>query len=756
MKMLKNILPLIVMLYTVTTITAQQKQQQSRPATNNHTFHKCGTQYLLDEAVKKNPALKQEIEENRRKTFEKFEQILHTLRPDAVYTIPVVVHIVLPNPSIVSDAQVQSQIDVLNTDYAGLNADSTRIPAAFKPLFGKSNIRFCLARRDIKGDATNGIVRVVSGITSAPGNGDPVKFSCFGGSDAWDPTKYLNIWVCVMPTGFLGYSFFASETLAERPLNERGYVNNFRAFGKGGTSVAPFNLGRTATHEIGHFFDLSHIWGPNNCDGAQSCDDDDSVNDTPKQFRCTFGAPPADSVITDACSTTNPGIMWMNYMDYVDDRAMVMYTPGQYSRMEAILLANPWMSGLISSNGCDPVPALSRDVRFETFKEVFYDFCGSDKNTIFVCSAAYKPFIRVKNLGTDIISSLTVSARFGTGTVTSTNWTGTIAPQATADILLNSMTVNPGVNSNLIVYTSNPNGSADQKLSNDTGKLGAVVYSIATLPYSEGFESTGFPPLLWQRLNPDNDTTWQRTTRAAKTGNASMFINNFQYNNNGAIDWFYSPLIPVKGRDSAILSFLVAAATFNKPDLANNPTDTLEVLVTTDCGLTYKSVYKKWGKDLVTTGNIAVDTGYVPTASQWRKDIAVLGDFSDGSVEYVQAVIRNITNFENNIYIDDINIYTKDAIPLLKKNGILAFPNPFRDRVALALYPNPINVEYINVYDITGRLVWQKTISLNVPGTNFGPSYFTIDLSHLSSGVYTMQVVYRVKEAQTIRIIKVN
>ncbi len=756
MNMLKNIVILIIILFVSVAAGAQQKQKQAPSPAASETFHKCGTQFVLDEAVKKNPLLKHEIEENRRRTLQKFEQIKHTLRPDVIYTIPVVVHIVLPNPAVVTNAQVQSQIDVLNEDFAGLNSDSTRIPAAFKPLFGKSNIRFCLAKRDIKGDATNGIVRVSSSTISVPGSVDPIKFTCSGGSDAWDPTKYLNIWVCQMPTGFLGYSFFASETLAERPLNERGFVNNFRSFGKGGTTVAPFNLGRTATHEIGHFFDLNHIWGPNNCDGSQDCNDDDGVSDTPKQYKCNFGAPPADSVITDLCTSSSPGIMWMNYMDYVDDRAMVMYTPNQYARMEAILIANPWISGLISSNGCDPVPNFNRDIRVEGFKEVFYDLCGSDKNTIFVCSSAYKPFIRVKNLGTDVITSLTISARFGTGPVTTTNWTGSIAPQATADILLNNMNVNPGINNDLIVYTSNPNGSADQKPSNDTSRLAAVVYPIATLPYNEGFESTGFPPPLWQRLNPNNDTTWQRTTVAAKTGNGSMFINNFKYSRNGLIDWMYSPLIPVKGRDSAILTFQVAAAPFNKPDLANNPTDTLEVLVTTDCGLTYKSVYKKWGKDLVTTGNVAVDTGYVPTTVQWRRDVVMLGDFSDGSVEYAQAVIRNITNYENNIYIDDINITTKDAIPLLKKNGILAFPNPFRNRVSLALYPNPINVEYINIYDITGRLIWQKIISLNLPGTNFGPSYYDIDLGHLSSGVYTLQVVYRVKEAQTIKIIKAN
>jgi len=755
MQILKGtlILPFLLAL----TITASaQKQKAVTPPVQQGSFLRCGTQAVLDEYLKKHPDARQRIELNRKQIVAAYEQLKLTLRPYAIYTIPVVVHVVLLNPSLVTDAQIQSQIDVLNEDFAGLNADSTRIPAAFKPLYGKGNLRFCLARRDTRGDATNGIVRITSSVISIPGLSDPVKFTCNGGSDAWDPTKYLNIWVSQMPTGFLGYSFFAADPLAEKPLIERGFVNSFRSFGRGGTAQAPFNLGRTATHEIGHFFDLNHIWGPNNCDGTQSCTDDDGMNDTPKQFKCTFGAPPADSVIIDACTTTAPGIMWMNYMDYVDDRAMLMYTPQQYNRMEAILLANPWMQTLATSNGCTAVTTFNRDVRFEKFRDPFYELCGNTSSLIFSCSSAYKPVITIKNVGTTTITSLTITASFGAGSAVVTNWTGNLAPQATVDIILNTMTLNPGTNANFIVYTSNPNGIADQKPVNDTGRVAGIVYPLVTLPYSEGFESPTFPPNNWQRINPDAGITWQRTSTAAKTGNASMFINNFDYNVNGSIDWMFSPLIPVKGKDSAFLVFQVAAATFNMPDLANNPTDTLEVLVTSNCGLTYTSVYKKWGKELVTTGNIATDHFFIPTATQWRKDSVLLGDFSNGNTENIQAVIRNITNYENNIYIDDIQLFTKNVNPNLKAKGLLAVPNPFQDKFYLQHYPGVLNIEYIHVYNHMGQLVWQRKIALGQPGTMFGPNNFEVDLTGLSSGVYTVQIVYRARTTQTIKVVKVN
>ncbi|HRP58612.1 MAG TPA: hypothetical protein PLH26_21360, partial [Agriterribacter sp.] len=119
-------------------------------------------------------------------------------RLNAIVTIPVVVHIVMDDPSLVTDEQVQSQLDVLNADYAGENADSVNIPAAFKPLFAKGSIRFCLAQRSPSNEPVNGILRITSSTASVPGDNDPIKYTSMGGSDAWNVNRYLNIWVCKM------------------------------------------------------------------------------------------------------------------------------------------------------------------------------------------------------------------------------------------------------------------------------------------------------------------------------------------------------------------------------------------------------------------------------------------------------------------------------------------------------------------------------------------------------------------------------
>ncbi len=448
--------------------------------------------------------------------------------------------------------------------------------------------------------------------------------------------------------------------------------------------------------------------------------------------------------------------MWMNYMDYVDDRAMVMYTPQQQLKMEATLATTPWMQSLATSNGCTPATTFNRDAKFVKFNDASLGLCTSGNTLIYSCVNTYRPVVTIRNAGTDNITSLTISARFGTGTPVVTSWTGSLAPLTSVDVTLNQMTLSPGTNANLIVYTSNPNGNTDQRLTNDTGRIDGVVFPIGILPLTEGFESTTFPPSLWQLINPNSDITWERTTNAAKTGVASMYINNFDYDAYESKDFMHSPLLEVRGKDSAFLTFQVAAAMFADPFQTNLPTDTLEIFVTDDCGQTLRSVYKKWGRDLITTGNFAIDEAFVPEMDEWRKDSVYLGDFSGATAQYMQVVFRNTTNFQNNLYIDDINIVVRDVNPNLLAKGIMITPNPFRERFALQYYDPPANIEYINVYNQVGQLVWQKRIALGRPGPVSTPGYQEINLGSMSSGIYTVQIVYRSRATDTFRVIKVN
>jgi len=253
----------------------------------------------------------------------------------ATINIPVVVH-VLYNTSTqnISDAQIQSQIDVLNEDFQKLNADKNLVPSAFSSLAVNCNISFCLAKKDPNGNSTTGIIRKSTTATSF-GSDDKMKSSSTGGDNAWNSSKYLNIWVCNLGSGLLGYAQFPGG-----PASTDGVVMLYTAFGRTGNVVAPYNKGRTATHEVGHWLNLRHIWGDANCGS-------DLVNDTPTQQTSNYGCPTYPHV---TCS--NSGDMSMNYMDYVDDACMYMFTAGQSSRMNALFANGGARNGLVTSTAC--------------------------------------------------------------------------------------------------------------------------------------------------------------------------------------------------------------------------------------------------------------------------------------------------------------------------------------------------------------------------------------------------------------------
>ena len=242
-----------------------------------------------------------------------------------VTRIPVVVHVVWNTAAQnISEAQIASQIDVLNRDFRRTNSDISITPAPFLSLATDSRVEFVLASQTSSGAPSSGIERRQTSVTSFNDN-DDVKSAATGGMDAWPSANYLNIWVCPLGGGLLGYAQCPGG-----PASTDGVVVQQSAFGTTGTAAAPFNLGRTTTHEIGHWLNLNHIWG----DDGTGCAGTDNVADTPNQGGGNTGVPAFPHV---SCSNGPNGDMFMNYMDYVDDRAMVMFTAGQVARMQACL-----------------------------------------------------------------------------------------------------------------------------------------------------------------------------------------------------------------------------------------------------------------------------------------------------------------------------------------------------------------------------------------------------------------------------------
>lgn len=276
---------------------------------------------------------------SNRRRIESFSRSARSLPRTVVVRIPVVVH-VLFNAEVdnIGHDQIDSQIDALNRDFRARNEDRADIPAPFRPFAADTLIEFALAKRCPADQETTGVTRTWTSLADFPYDTfDPnatarldslIKHDEFGKA-AWPRDRYLNMWVCRIEGGLLGYAQFPGG-----PAATDGVVINNTAFGSGGTARAPFELGRTAVHEVGHFLDLLHIWG----DDDGGCSESDNVSDTPNQAGPNAG----DSVTKDSfplisCNNGPHGDMYMNYMDYVNDVTMVMFSRGQIARMNAVL-----------------------------------------------------------------------------------------------------------------------------------------------------------------------------------------------------------------------------------------------------------------------------------------------------------------------------------------------------------------------------------------------------------------------------------
>jgi hypothetical protein len=228
--------------------------------------------------------------------------------------IPVVVNVLYKTAAEnISLTQIQSQIDVLNKDFNALNSDYSQVPALFSGVKANVGISFVLDQ----------VIRKSTTKTSW-GTRDAMKKANQGGLAPTSPTTKLNLWCCTIGGGILGYAQFPGGSSATD-----GVVIDSKYFGLSGTANYPYNLGRTATHEVGHWLNLRHIWGDATCGN-------DLVADTPTHDSANFGVPAYPHYST--CSGT-PVEMTMNYMDYTDDRGMYMFTLGQKSRIDALFVS---------------------------------------------------------------------------------------------------------------------------------------------------------------------------------------------------------------------------------------------------------------------------------------------------------------------------------------------------------------------------------------------------------------------------------
>jgi hypothetical protein len=308
-------------------------------------LNRCSTNDLINSRAESNPSYLSKIIDTQNEIAQ--YATMQSLRAsDEVLRIPVVVHIIHNNETQnISDAQVQSQIDRLNGDYRRLNSDANLTRDEFLPVAADTKIEFFLTQWDPEGNPTNGITRTQTSQASFWLSLTDMKSSSTSGKDAWDVNHFLNIWVCNMAIPFInlplvlgfatppeGAPNWPAGSVIETPA-EDGVVVHYEVFGPNPSltgTLAAVNQGRTATHEVGHYLGLRHIWG----DG--DCTQDDGLNDTPSaseanQQTCDYS--------TNSCIDVTNELpdMLENYMDYSDENCMNAFTQQQTNAMRFVI-----------------------------------------------------------------------------------------------------------------------------------------------------------------------------------------------------------------------------------------------------------------------------------------------------------------------------------------------------------------------------------------------------------------------------------
>jgi hypothetical protein len=365
-----------------------------------------------------------------------------------------------------------------------------------------------------------------------------------------------------------------------------------------------------------------------------------------------------------------------------------------------------------------------------------------------LCTPDFIPEVTIANFGLDTLKTLTINYLVDNGSIGTFNYTGSLAKCNSQVVTLNTITSSPGEHI-LTIFSTNPNGITDQYSGNDTTRKVIKISPLLDAPVTESFETTTFPPVNWSIQNLDGALTWVRTTSAAKTGLGSMVIKYFNSSTSNTEDKFFSPVIKF---DPAVDSFFVSfdyaysqGATY--PGSTNMPLDTLELQITQDCGQTFTTIWKKWGADLQTIGdpNLPSSASFTPGVNQWKNINIYLSPVIGNQNFQVYFVAKS--NSQNNIYIDNINIYSKILPQRLKDQGYLLYPSPFRNSFIIRNYRIPTTLQSAAVYNSIGQMVWTKIYN----GTGY--TEMPVDLSNQPAGMYIVKLKYTDKTVVE-RIIK--
>ena len=496
--------------------------------------------------------------------------------------IPVVVHVVHKNGepygkgSNITDEQINSQIEVLNEDFRRMNADTLDTQSEFLPVASKLNIEFVLARQDENGQPTTGIVRVKGEQDSY----NPLSIAdreLLSSYSQWDPNIYLNIWVTNLTGQNIGLAQFPDwgesqgsnglPGLDDKPNKDNaatdGLVIDYQAFGSaekvpGLDLKSQYDQGRSATHEIGHFLGLIHVWG--DITGIGGCTVDDYVGDTPISSDDYLGN--CEPAVHESCGTND---MFENYMNYTDDACMNIFTIGQVERMEIILQYAPRRASLLNSIGTKFPDDLAFDLAIA-------DVLSPGKVQ---CEGNVIPSVSIRNNGGTAIADFGILLSLNE-TDYNYNYVGdSIRPGETVELIFDEYIIDAGVYQLDFELTNIPE---DVVASNNSAThVFAIDNQQDFIPLREQFNEESLNLTNWISLNEDDDIGWEINELPYETTSNTAYINLYNYEDRTQVDWLVSPVLDFSDAVEASMSF--------KTSYARNTdfNDQLQIVIAENC-----------------------------------------------------------------------------------------------------------------------------------------------------------------------------
>lgn len=655
-----------------------------------------------------------EFKKSREQANQEMMQILSnkSVPKATLYKIPIVFHVLHNNGAEnISDEQIYDAVDILNRDFRLLNADANNVQSVFQGMPTDVEVEFVLATKAPNGNCFKGITRTTSSATYTGDNGNTQVNAIVAGNDVyngqWAGNKYLNVFVVADAGGAAGYTTNPASWSATSMGNGIWILHDYvGAIGTGDTQRS-----RALTHEVGHWLNLDHTWGPNNNPGnASSCSSDDDVTDTPNCIGVT-----SCNLNANTCTGIDPGFGTdikdnvENYMDY--SYCSKMFTQGQVDRMRACLLvsstgrSNLWTTTNLNNTGATGVTYLCKA-----------EFTSNKKSVCLGDSIAF--------------------ADDSYNAVSGWNWTFEGGTPATSTAQNPVVTYNsPGVYSVTLTATDGTNSDSEVK----TGYV-RVLPTSSALPFYEGFESYSTLSNLtnWEVFNGNNNNTFVLESGFGHSGSKCVKLVNFGQSGTN-IDALTAAPVDLSGvADNGgvvTMSFRYAYRKKTSSDL-----EVLKVFITNNCG-------DEWVQRKTLSGNalstLTSSSSWAPASSADWTTVHVVNITSDYWVDNFRYKFQFEGSGGNNFYLDDINIYlgapSNDIVLGIEEgvsvSDLMLYPNPTEGELNLKFNLSAAQWTMVQVTDVSGKIIEAHRIN-----GGEGDNLVVMNTSHLASGSYLISL----------------